>query len=106
VIGYITDGKLISFGAGDKAGLQSRKKHLPPPDTKRVKPFMAWSGILQTKEKKVTFEMDVPDFNGKARISVVALDNRSIGAKSDELLVKDDIILKPSIPLFLLKGDN
>ncbi len=106
VIGYLAKGKLISFGSGEMSEILSRKKHLPPPDTKRVKPFMLWSGILHTKDKKATFKIKVPQFNGKARVSVVAFNKDSIGSKSIDFVVKDDIIIQASAPRFFLEGDK
>jgi len=51
-------------------------------------------------------EIKIPQFNGKAKIVTIALDKESIGAASTDLIVRDDIIIKPSYPRFALTGDK
>jgi uncharacterized protein YfaS (alpha-2-macroglobulin family) len=104
VMNSLREGNIISFGSDMDS--KKRKKHLPPENEDRVKPFMLWSDIIYTKDKKATFEMEIPEFSGKASIVVIALDNRSIGVKGDDIVVKDDIIIKPSYPRFILVGDR
>lgn len=107
VMAYITDGSIISFGAGDDAFMAERaKKHLPPANLDRVKPFMLWSNIIYTKDKKATLDLNIPEFNGRATIVVVAINSDSIGVSSDDIVIKDDIMIKPSYPRFILKGDK
>ncbi len=104
VMNSLREGNIISFGSDMDSN--RRKKHLPPENEDRVKPFMLWSDIIYTKDKKASFEMEIPEFSGKASIVVIALDNRSIGVKGDDIVVKDDIIIKPSYPRFILVGDR
>lgn len=105
VMNYLTEGNIIAFGAGDIA-VEKRKKHLAPENIDRVKPFMLWSNIIYTKDKKASYNLEIPEFNGKATIVVVALDANSIGVESRDLIIKDDIMIKPSYPRFILKGDK
>ncbi len=44
-------------------------------------------------------------FNGKARFSVIPVNRDPVGSKSEDLTIKDDIIIKPSFPKYLLAGD-
>ncbi len=106
VMAYLTEGNVISFGAGDDLMAKKIKKHLPPANLDRVKPFMLWSNIVYTKDKEATIELDIPEFNGKATIVVVAINKDSIGVKSSDIIIKDDIMIKPSYPRFILKGDR
>ncbi len=106
VMQYLTEGNVVAFGSGAMEVLQRRKKHLAPQNTKRVKPFMLWSHIIYTQNKEATLELEIPDFNGKATIVVVAVNENAIGVKADDIVVKDDIMIKPSYPRFLLKGDS
>ena len=103
LMSYLTKGSLIDFGAGDM--LSRKKKHLAPDFGKRVKPFMVWSGIvdLSTKEKRI--DIRVPEFNGRASVVVVAINEDSIGVNEQDIPIKDDVMLKPSYPLFALAGD-
>ncbi|MFK5977147.1 MAG: alpha-2-macroglobulin family protein [Sulfurovum sp.] len=106
VMAYLTEGNVISFGAGDEMMASKMRKHLPPANLDRVKPFMLWSNIVYTKNGKANITLDIPEFNGKATIVVVAINKDSIGVKSSDLIIKDDIMIKPSYPRFILKGDK
>jgi len=101
---YIAEGKLISFGAGDILAIQ--QKHLPPDLGKRVKPFMLWSGLvdLSTKEKELNIE--IPEFNGRASIVAIAVNKTNIGVEEKDIIIKDELMLKPSYPKYLLAGDS
>ncbi len=104
LMAYLTEGKQIDFGAGDI--LSARKKHLAPDLAKRVKPFMVWSGVIDTKGNSTTIGIDIPEFNGKASIVAIAVNEDSVGVASKDIVVKDDIMIKPSYPLYALKGDS
>ncbi len=106
VMHYLTEGNIIAFGAGDMEALEKRKKHLAPENLDRVKPFMLWSNIIHTTDKQAMVDLDIPEFNGKATIVVIAINEDAIGVKGEDIIVKDDIMIKPSYPRFLLKGDN
>jgi uncharacterized protein YfaS (alpha-2-macroglobulin family) len=106
VMHYLTEGNVIAFGAGDMEALEKRKKHLAPENLERVKPFMLWSKIIHTTDKEATVDLPIPEFNGKATIVAVAVDEHAVGVASGELIIKDDIMIKPSYPRFLLKGDR
>ena len=105
LMAYLTEGRLIDFGAGDMITI-NRKKHLPPDLAKRVKPFMVWSGIIEANGNTTTIGIKIPEFNGRASIVAIAVNEDSIGVASKDMVVKDDIMIKPSYPLYLLKGDN
>jgi len=101
---HIAEGRLIDFGAGDI--LSKKKKHLAPDLGKRIKPFMIWSGIVDVTDKEKTITIDVPEFNGRASVVAVAINNDSIGVSEQDIHIKDDIMLKPSYPKYALVGDK
>ncbi len=101
---YIAEGKLISFGAGDILAL--RQKHLAPDLGKRIKPFMLWSGIVDLSNRENNISIDIPEFNGRASIVAIAVNKNNIGVDEKEITIKDDIMLKPSYPKYLLAGDS
>ncbi len=105
LMAYLTEGRLISFGAGNIL-LTHRKKHLAPNLAKRVKPFMVWSGIIEANSNMTTIGIKIPEFNGRASIVAIAINEDSIGVASKDIVIKDDIMIKPSYPLYLLNGDN
>ena len=104
LLAYITEGKLVDFGAGDS--LSKKKKHLAPDLGKRIKPFMIWSGIVDATDGVANIKLDIPEFNGRAAVVAIALNADSIGVITKDIRIKDDIMLKPSYPKFALDGDK
>jgi len=104
LMSYIAKGKLIDFGAGDIAAM--RAKHLAPDLGKRVKPFMLWSGIIDLSSKKKNMNIPIPEFNGRASIVAIAINENSIGVDQKDITIKDDVMLKPSYPKYALVGDT
>ncbi|RUM71585.1 MAG: hypothetical protein DSZ07_00110, partial [Sulfurovum sp.] len=104
LISYLTKGKLVDFGAGDM--LSRKQKHLAPDLGKRVKPFMIWSGIVDVNSKEKSIEIKIPEFNGRASVVVVAMNSDSIGVHEQDIKIRDDVMLKPSYPLYALVGDT
>jgi uncharacterized protein YfaS (alpha-2-macroglobulin family) len=104
VMSFIAKGTLLAFGSDGGMGELKRKKHLPP-KVERVKPFMLWSKLISTSNKEGVYTIDIPQFNGRARVVVIATTADAIGVASKEFVVRDDIIVKPSYPRFLLTGD-
>ena len=105
LMNYIAEGKLISFGAGDDS-LSKRKKHFAPDLGKRIKPFMFWSDLIDMTKKEANVTIEIPEFNGRASIVVIAINKDSIGVIEKDITIKDDIILKPSYPKYTLVGDH
>ncbi len=105
VMSYLVKGSFLAFGSDGDAEDMKKKKHLPP-KVERVKPFMLWSKLIQTNANKATYTIDVPQFNGRSRIVVIATTADAIGVASQEFVVRDDIIIKPSYPRFMLVGDS
>ena len=108
VMHYLTTGKMLSFGGDDVLALAKSRKHLAPKTgAKRVKPFLYWSGLLKTDSSgKVTVQVPIPEFNGRAEIVAISIDGKGIGADSKEFTVKDDLIVKPTFPRFMNIGDS
>ncbi|MBU1666886.1 hypothetical protein KKC13_00560 [bacterium] len=104
LMSYIAEGKLIDFGADGT--LAMRAKHLPPDLGKRVKPFMLWSGIIDLSSKEKSITIDIPEFNGRAALVAIAINENSIGVQEEEMTIKDDVMLKPSYPKYALAGDS
>ncbi len=108
VMHYLTEGKILKFGSGEADEMMMSRKHqTPDTDAKRVKPFMYWSGLLKSdKDGIVKTDLKIPPFNGKAKIAVIAFTKDKTGATSKDLIIKDEIIIKPIYPLFLNNKDK
>jgi len=105
VMSFIAKGSVFAFGSDGMMGDMKKKKHLPP-KVERVKPFMLWSKLIKTENKEGLYQIEVPQFNGRARVVVIATTVDATGVASQEFTVRDDIIVKPSYPRFLLVGDK
>jgi len=84
-----------------------RKKHLSPVSVQRVKPVSLWSGMIETDEDgkgSVTFK--IPQFNGSLRIMVVAFSGEKFGSISQNVIVREPIMLMPTYPRFISGGDK
>ncbi len=103
VMHYQTQGKLLSFGGDGSARMKRQRKHLgPKTGAKRVKPFVYWSKIVTADSNgKATVQLPIPAFNGQAEIVAVAFDTNSVGSASQSIVVKDDIIIKPTFTRFI-----
>ena len=98
-------GEILSPAGGTV--LAERKRHLNPITARRVKPVALWSGLLETDiEGNATVEFDLPQFNGKLKAMVVMIDGKRCGSVSDEIIVRDKIVIQESLPRFLSPGDK
>jgi alpha-2-macroglobulin len=108
VMHYQTKGTLLSFGSDGSAKMKRSRKHLgPKTGAKRVKPFVYWSKVVQTNSNgEVTVTLPIPAFNGQAQIVAIAYNKNSVGTATQELVIKDDIIIKPTFSRFIYIGDE
>lgn len=108
VMHFQTKGKLLSFGGDGSAKMRRSRKHIgPKTGAKRVKPFVYWSNIVKTNAQGlVSVKVPIPAFNGQAKIVAIAFDETTIGSTSEDIVIKDDIIIKPTFSRFIHIGDE
>ncbi len=85
----------------------ARKRHISPVGVTRVKPVAFWSGLIKTDRNgtgKVTFK--IPRFNGSIRIMAVASSGNQFGSGKKNTLVRDAIVLTPTLPRFVASTDS
>lgn len=73
----------------------------------RVKPVSLWSGLTTTDANghgNVRFK--IPQFNGTLRIIAVAFSGADYGSGTDQIQVRDPVVLTPTFPRFLSGGDQ
>ncbi|MBD3383020.1 MAG: hypothetical protein GF404_12600, partial [candidate division Zixibacteria bacterium] len=94
--------------AGDRMMFEmAQRRHLNPFTAKRVKPVALWSGIVSTDQTgQASVEFNLPQFNGKLRLSAVAVRDQLYGSATEEMIVRDDIIIMESFPRFVSPGDR
>ncbi len=92
-------GRLRSGGDGGIAGAQA-----PPPTEELMAVF---SGVLTVgPDGTLDVPVEIADFNGTVRLSAVVWSGRGVGAASQELLVRDPIVVSAHMPRFLAPGDR
>ena len=106
---YKVEGKTLNFGGDMTAMAMEAKmaKHASPVDSKNVKTFANLISLQADDKGEISYEFKTPNgFNSAVRVDVVANNENSMNAVNKEILVKDDVIIKPSALVYLLKGDE
>lgn len=100
---FKTSGKILSFGSGGSGFLMGLKKYLDPLEDKQT--YIKMLDFTSDENGEVKFDFEVP-INTKIRIDVIALNDEKIGEISQDLIIKDDILVKMPNILYLLHGDD
>lgn len=75
-----------------------------PPDTK---PLSLYSGVVRVDDNgKALLHFDIPAFNGSVRVMAVAWSANRTGHASQDVIVRDPVIVMGTAPRFLKKGDR
>ena len=87
-------------GSGDLA------KNLNPFKRKSEKPAVWWSGLVDVDgRKRLTFRL--PDhFNGRVRVTAVAVTPQRLGLAETAMTVRGDFVLTPTLPTHVAPGDE
>ncbi|MBT5291858.1 MAG: alpha-2-macroglobulin family protein [Thiotrichales bacterium] len=74
------------------------------------KPIALFSGIVKLDsagQAKVSFKLpEKSGYNGKLRVMVIAVDERSFASSSSSIVVRDPVVLLPALPRFIAVGDT
>jgi len=82
-----------------QAGMQA-----PPPTEELVAYF---EGPVQIgPDGTATVSFDLPAFNGTVRLMAVAWSPRGVGQASEDVLVRDPVVVTASVPRFMAPGDT
>ena len=104
--GRLIDGSAGAFGrlrtGGDGNGGMAIQGS---PPTEELVAF--FSGILPVDaEGRAEYLFDMPEFNGTARLMVVAWSGSAVGKASADVVVRDPIVITAGQPRFLAVGDQ
>ncbi len=104
----IYDMLLPEIGSSSPAGGDDGEgKRLNPIGAGRFKLLSWWSGIRRSNsEGYVTVGVEIPQFNGEARIMAVAYKGRKMGAAEAVMKISDDVVMMPSLPRVLSVADT
>ncbi|QFY62610.1 hypothetical protein FZ934_19680 (plasmid) [Rhizobium grahamii] len=92
-------GKLRTGGDGGAVALQGS-----PPTQKLVAYFAGPVKLDQDGKAHVSF--DIPQFNGTARVMVVAWTKSGVGHAARDVIIRDPVVVTASLPKFLAPGDR
>ena len=108
VMPYEPDVKVNIDPSGDAPSRALVKKtRVNPKAQKRVKSVALWSGLLEfDKNGEVKTELAIPDFDGTLRLMAVAFGDQRFRSAEQEVLVRDKLVAKPTLPRFLATGDD
>ncbi len=83
------------------------KQFLNPFARKADKPVVFWSGVLDASPEERVYTYRVPDsFNGTIKIMAVSAGDGSFGNASEDVIVRGDFALTPSVPMNVIPGDE
>lgn len=102
--GFLIDGMQGSRGEIRSGGDGGGDMSAAPP---REAPFARYSGVVELGPDgtgEVVF--DVPAFNGTVRVAAVAWTASKVGAVSRDVIVRDAVVVQPTVPRFLAMGDR
>lgn len=86
---------------------RKRSKHNSPDSiNERVKPVSFWSKIVKLdKNGEAEISFKTKNFNGELRAQTLVVNKDKISSATKYTVVKDDIIVKPVLPRFLMQDD-
>jgi len=93
--------------AGGDESSDALGKNLNPFRRSNQAPVAFWSGVLKADGQKRSYTYEVPDhYNGNIKIIAVASSRGGMGLAESATLVRGDLILTPTAPLFAAPGDE
>ncbi len=103
-------GRLIDGAAGESGKLRTggdgpvaTSKGSPPTE----KLMALYSGIVRLDaEGRAVIDFDVPQFNGTARVMAVAWSAAGIGYATQDVIIRDPVVIMASAPRFMAQGDR
>ena len=92
-------GKLRTGGDGPMAG----SKGSPPTE----KLMALYSGIVKLDDEgRAIINLDVPQFNGTAKLMAVAWSAAGVGHATQDVIIRDPVVIMASTPRFMAQGDQ
>ena len=96
-----TQGELGTVRSGGDGGTA----RLGAPPTEKLLAF--YSGILKVgPDGKASVTFNLPEFNGSVRVMAMAWSSDGVGHATQDVLVRDPVVVTASIPQFLAVGDT
>lgn len=77
-----------------------------PPAAMPVEPIALWSGPVKVENGKASVRFDIPEYRGKLRVMAVAASPRRVGHAETWVVVRDPVVVEPTLPRVLTEGDE
>ena len=101
------DKEMSLSGSGKRKEVMDALNRLQETGVTRFRPVSYFLGILETDNKgKGEFEVEVGDYVGALKITVLATNETAFGKAVEHVIVKDDIIAMPTLPRVLTPLDE
>lgn len=104
VYGRLIDGMQGTPGRVRSGGDAGMSMKAPPPTEELVAVF---TGPLTVgPDGRVPLSISLPDFNGTVRLMAIAWSETGVGSASQDILVRDPVVVQANLPRFLAPGDE
>jgi uncharacterized protein YfaS (alpha-2-macroglobulin family) len=105
IYGRLIDGSLGAMGrirtGGDGGGMAMEGS----PPTEKLVAFFAGPVDLDA-EGRASVAFDIPQFNGTARVMVVAWTKDAVGSASKDVVIREPVVVLAGLPRFMAPGDQ
>ncbi|MGG7073172.1 alpha-2-macroglobulin [Campylobacter sp. 9BO] len=106
---YEVTGKVLNFGGDMTNMLMAARmtKHESPVDSKNIESFVKMARLKADQNGTAVYEIKIPQgLNSAVRVDAISTNDDKIGASSQNIIIKDDVVLKPSILSYIVKDDE
>jgi uncharacterized protein YfaS (alpha-2-macroglobulin family) len=105
IYGRLIDGSLGAMGALRTGGDGGQAHLQASPPTQKLVAFFSGPVKLDA-DGKTHLSFDIPQFNGTARIMAVAWSKTGVGHATQDVVIRDPVVVTASLPKFLAPGDK
>lgn len=104
IYGRLIDARAGAMGQVRSGGDQAGAGRAGPAPTEDLLAFFQGPIALENGRAEIGF--DLPAFNGTVRLMAVVWSDTGVGQASADVLVRDPVVVQPSLPRFLTPGDT
>lgn len=104
IYGRLIDARAGAMGQVRSGGDASATARSGPTPTEDL--LAQFVGPIALDNGRADVSFDLPSFNGTVRLMAVVWSDTGIGQASADVLVRDPVVVQPSLPRFLTPGDS
>ncbi len=104
IYGRLIDARAGAMGQVRSGGDQAAASRAGPAPSEDLVTFFQGPIALQDGRSEIGF--DLPAFNGTLRLMAVVWSDTGVGQASADVLVRDPVVVQPSLPRFMTPGDT